>query len=45
VELLAINVKEVEYMEVTGLKLAVTPLGSPDAAKVTVPLKPFWPLM
>ena len=29
---------------VVGLNAAVTPVGSPATAKLTVPLKPFWPL-
>lgn len=28
-----------------GLKAAVTPVGNPEADKVTLPLKPFWGVM
>ena len=43
-ELLAASVKTL--LEVVGLTLkeAVTPLGIPEADKVTLPLKPFWGL-
>ena len=39
----ALAVKVTELVEVAGLvpKLAVTPAGSPDADKVTLPVKPF----
>ena len=26
------------------LRLAVTPVGTPETAKFTIPLKPFWPV-
>jgi hypothetical protein len=39
--LLAVRVKELVVVEEAGLKEAVTPLGKPDAAKLTLPLKPF----
>ncbi len=43
-ELLAIRVTTL--LPVVGLvaKVAVTPLGKPDAASVTFPVKPFWPV-
>ena len=42
--LVAVNVSEL--VPVVGFvpKLAVTPLGRPDAAKLTLPLKPFMPV-
>jgi hypothetical protein len=39
---LAVSVKELVIVAEAGLKEAVTPLGKPDADKVTLPLKPFW---
>jgi len=39
--LLAASVKELVVVAEPGLKVAVTPLGKPDADKLTVPLKPF----
>lgn len=39
---LAVNVKELVVVAEAGLKEAVTPLGRPDADKLTVPVKPFW---
>ena len=39
--LLAVNVKELAAVAEVGLKVAVTPLGKPDADKLTLPLKPF----
>jgi hypothetical protein len=38
---LAVKVSVVELVEGFGLNAAVTPLGRPDAEKVTLPLKPF----
>lgn len=38
---LAVKVKELVVVADAGLKEAVTPLGSPDADKLTLPLKPF----
>jgi hypothetical protein len=38
---LAVSVKELVVVAETGLKDAVTPLGRPDADKLTPPLKPF----
>ena len=38
---LAINVKELVVVAEAGLKEAVTPLGKPDADKVTLPVNPF----
>jgi hypothetical protein len=40
--LLAVRVKELVVVAEVGLKDAVTPLGKPDADKLTLPLKPFW---
>jgi hypothetical protein len=42
-ELLAVSVSTL--LPVVGLvaKAAVTPLGSPEAASVTLPVNPFWP--
>ena len=34
----------VVVLAVAGLNAAVTPLGSPEAERLTLPLKPFWPL-
>jgi hypothetical protein len=39
--LLAVNVKVLEVVVLVGLKLDVTPLGRPEADKLTLPLKPF----
>jgi hypothetical protein len=39
--LLAVNVKVLVLAVLLGLKEAVTPLGTPDADKLTLPLKPF----
>jgi hypothetical protein len=39
--LLAVNVKVLVVVAGFVLKDAVTPLGSPDADKVTLPVKPF----
>jgi hypothetical protein len=41
--LLALKVREVLAVVLDGLKAAVTPLGNPDTAKLTPPLKPFKP--
>ena len=38
---LAVSVKELVVVAEAGLKEAVTPLGRPDAEKVTFPVKPF----
>lgn len=38
---LAVSVNELLVVAEDGLKVAVTPLGNPDAAKLTLPLKPF----
>jgi len=38
---LAVKVKVLVVVAGFGLKLAVTPLGRPDAASVTFPLKPL----
>ena len=39
--LLAVSVSVLVLVVLAGLKLAVTPLGSPEAESATVPLKPF----
>ena len=39
--LLAVSVKVLVLAVLLGLNDAVTPLGSPDADKLTLPLKPF----
>jgi hypothetical protein len=39
--LLAVSVSVVEVWELVGLKEAVTPLGNPEALKLTLPLNPF----
>jgi len=36
-----VSVKELVVVAEGGLKEAVTPLGKPDADKLTLPLKPF----
>jgi hypothetical protein len=36
-----VSVKELVVVAEAGLKDAVTPLGKPDADKLTLPLKPF----
>ena len=38
---LAVSVKVLEFVVLTGLKEALTPLGSPEADKLTLLLKPF----
>ena len=38
---LTVSVKELVLVAEAGLKDAVTPLGKPDADKLTLPLKPF----
>jgi hypothetical protein len=43
-ELLAVNLKLLVPVVVAGLKDAVTPLGKPDADRLTLPKKPFWGL-
>ena len=43
-ELLAASVKVLLVVVGLALKEAVTPLGIPEADKVTLPLKPFWGL-
>ena len=37
-----VSIKELVLVAEAGLKDAVTPLGKPDADKLTLPLKPFW---
>ena len=39
--LLAVSVRELVVVAEAGLKDAVTPLGRPDAEKLTLPVKPF----
>ena len=41
-ELLAVSVSVLEIEVELGLNDALTPLGRPDADKLTLPLKPFW---
>ena len=38
---LAVSVKTLVVVAEAGLKDAVTPLGKPDADKLTLPVKPF----
>ena len=38
---LAVSVNVLALVVLLGLKVAVTPVGRPDAAKLTVPLNPF----
>ena len=40
--LLAVNVRELVLVVEVGVKVAVTPLGKPDAVRATLPVKPFW---
>jgi len=40
--LLAARVSVLVPVVPAGLKMAFTPLGKPDAAKLTLPVKPFW---
>ena len=40
--LLAVSVKALVDVAGFGLKEAVTPLGRPEADKLTLPVKPFW---
>lgn len=40
---LALRTRELELLVEAGLKEAFTPVGSPAAARLTVPLKPFSP--
>jgi hypothetical protein len=44
-EALAVKVSVLVEVAGFGLKLAVTPLGSPEAEKLTCPLKPFAAVM
>ena len=39
---LAVSVNELVVVAEAGLNEAVTPLGRPDAEKLTLPVKPFW---
>jgi len=39
--LVAANVRELVLVVEAGEKVAVTPLGRPDAVKATLPVKPF----
>jgi hypothetical protein len=39
---LAVSVNVLVLAVLLGLKDAVTPLGVPDADKLTLPVKPFW---
>ena len=39
--LLAVRVNELVVVAEAGLKEAVTPVGRPDADKLTLPVKPF----
>ena len=43
--LVAVRVKVVVLLVLMGLKEAVTPLGRPEADRLTLPLKPFWGVM
>jgi len=40
--LLAVRVRVLVPLVLVGLNVAVTPLGSPDAARLTLPVNPFW---
>jgi hypothetical protein len=42
--LLAFKVRELLPVVLDGLNAAVTPLGSPDTVRATLPLKPFCPV-
>jgi hypothetical protein len=39
---LAVSVKVLVFVVLVGLNDAVTPLGNPEADKLTLPVKPFW---
>src|SRR5260370_5273463 len=41
-ELLAVSDRTLDVVVVVGLNDAVTPLGKPDAARLTLPVNPFW---
>jgi hypothetical protein len=41
-ELLAVSVTVLVLVVLAGLKVAVTPLGNPEAERLTVAVKPFW---
>ena len=43
-EVLAVNVNTLVPVVGLGLNDAVTPLGSPDTVRLTLPVKPFWPV-
>jgi hypothetical protein len=45
VELVVFKVRVLDAVALAALKDAVTPEGNPEAAKVTLPLKPFWALI
>ena len=40
--LLAVRVKVLALVVLPGLNDALTPLGKPEADKLTLPLNPFW---
>jgi hypothetical protein len=42
--LLALKVRELVLLVLTGLNAAVTPVGNAVAVRPTIPVKPFWPL-
>jgi hypothetical protein len=42
-DLLAVTTRELVLLVVEGLNVAVTPVGRPDAERLTLPLKPFCP--
>ncbi len=41
-ELLAVSDRTLDVVVLVGLNDAVTPLGKPDAARLTLPVNPFW---
>src|SRR5260370_10725551 len=43
-ELLAVSDRTLDVVVLVGLNDAVTPLGKPDAARLTLPVNPFWPV-
>jgi hypothetical protein len=42
-ELLGVNVRMLVVLVAAALNDAVTPAGSPETARATLPAKPFWP--
>jgi hypothetical protein len=44
VEAATVNITVLALVVLAGLNAAVTPVGKPETARLTLPLNPFWPL-